>query len=507
MVRDYWPTNKKRYILALIITQIILAEITMLTLMISGALTELLPVLIVGCVSLIIGLTFNIILFSFLSSPLRDILNALTHVSSEPNVVKPPNLNAKRYELEGMKPVLQLIYNLAAERASKCEEADEGSITKVHKNTLTTALDQSSASVIIMTSDGEITYASKNAPLMTDKDDIQQLQLIFEDEVNFSLWLKDCNDRLVHDEKQWLRVPDKIIGDEDRRIFDITASYEKGSASEVVLLLFDRTLTYRPEDEQLDFVSFAAHELRGPITVIRGYLDVLSDELDEVLTPDQRTLISRLVVSSNRLSSYINNILNASRYDRRHMSVYLAEHTVREAYDVIGEDMEMRASAQNRLIHADISQDLPTIAADLTSLSEVFSNLIDNGIKYSNEGGAIEVTAHEIDGYVQIDVTDHGIGMPANVMSNLFHKFFRSHRSRETVAGTGIGLYICKAIVESHGGIIEVKSTEGRGSTFSFTVPIYSTVADKIRNADGTNKGIIRLGNDGWIKNHSKYRG
>jgi len=110
------------------------------------------------------------------------------------------------------------------------------------------------------------------------------------------------------------------------------------------------------------------------------------------------------------------------------------------------------------------------------------------------------------DGFVEVAIADHGIGMPANVVGNLFHKFYRSHRSRETVAGTGIGLYICKAIVESHGGKIGVTSVEGEGSTFTFSVPIYATVADKLQANDNTNAGLISHG-EGWIKNHAKYTG
>jgi len=150
--------------------------------------------------------------------------------------------------------------------------------------------------------------------------------------------------------------------------------------------------------------------------------------------------------------------------------------------------------------------DLPTIAADRASISEVLGNLIDNAIKYSNEGGAINVTASVKGNFVEISIEDFGIGMPGNVVSNLFQKFYRSHRSRETVAGTGIGLYISKGIIESHGGTISVRSEEGKGSTFTAALPIYSTVADKLLSDDNSNEGLIEHGN-GWIKNHSMYRG
>lgn len=101
---------------------------------------------------------------------------------------------------------------------------------------------------------------------------------------------------------------------------------------------------------------------------------------------------------------------------------------------------------------------------------------------------------------------DNGIGMPVSVIKSLFKKFYRSHRSRDSVAGSGIGLYICKAFVESHGGTISVKSRENEGSTFSFTLPIYSTVKDKLLNDNQLNSQIIRQGS-GWIKNHSMYQG
>jgi len=326
------------------------------------------------------------------------------------------------------------------------------------------------------------------------------------DDLTLAEWLKDCEEHAVHAEHTWQRVPNKLIGEENRKIYDITASYQKGSEAEVVLMLFEKTSEYQPEDDDLDFIAFAAHELRGPITVIRGYLDVLSDELQDKLEGDQAELLNRLTVSASRLSSYVNNILNASRYDRRHLKVHLREDTIQDIYSTIDDDMQLRAASQNRLLSVHFPDNLPTVAADRASISEVMSNLIDNAIKYSNEGGMVNITATLDGDFVKVSVQDFGIGMPASVVSSLFHKFYRSHRSRETVAGTGIGLYISKAIVESHGGKIEVRSIEGEGSTFEFTLPVYSTVADKLGN-NNSNEGLIEHSESGWIKNHAMYRG
>jgi signal transduction histidine kinase len=351
-----------------------------------------------------------------------------------------------------------------------------------------------------------ITYANKATPIKVDTNGVQSLELLFNDNDTIDLWWDECEKSAVHAEKTWPRIPNKLPNEEDRRFFDVIASYNKGAESEVVITLIDRTHLYSVGEEELDFIAFAAHELRGPITVIRGYLDVLQDELSDVLQDDQKELFKRLSVSANRLSGYINNILNTARFDRRHLKMHLSETTVNDVYDTIRDDMDLRAASQNRVLSVSIPDGLPTIAADNASLSEVFGNLIDNAIKYSNEGGAINVNFASKGDTVEMQVKDHGIGMPGSVVSNLFQKFYRSHRSRETVAGTGIGLYISKAIVESHGGTISVRSEDGHGSTFTVTLPTYKTVADKLKASDNGNETLISS-NGSWIKNHNMYRG
>lgn len=506
MIRDFWPNYRRKTIAVVILMQIIVTAVVGGSLLIAGFEFFTLSFLatMVAVLATTIGANLLLVL-SIVTLPLKDLTATLTHVSGEPNQVRPPNPNARQYERDGFKPLLQLVYQLAT-----VDTLPQKGFTPADNNQLIdAALSHSNASVIIMKASGEILYASKTAPVKTKENGVKELALIFEDEVDLKFWLSDSAKRLVRSEQTWLRVADKVLGEDGRRIFDISANYEKGSSGEAILVLFDRTELYQPEDDQLDFISFAAHELRGPITVIRGYLDVLSDEMDDDKTSktEQQALIGRLTVSANRLSGYINNILNASRFDRRHMKVNLTEQPLINIYDSVRDDMELRASTQNRLLSVDIDPKLPNVAADQSSLSEVFSNLIDNAIKYSNEGGAVSVKAALDGNMVGVTVADNGIGMPASVVGNLFHKFYRSHRSRETVAGTGIGLYICKSIIESHGGTIEVKSEEGRGSSFTFRIPTYASVAKNLIKHDNSNEGIIRTGSEGWIKNHAKYRG
>ncbi len=507
MVRDYWPKYRRQAIGLVILMQLGATLAIGFALVMAGVTTTTVVFWITLFAVLAANIGSNLLLFTQLLTPLKDLTSALTHISGEPTIVTPPNPNARHFERDGFKPLLQLIYELAASKGGAEETTATEGDTQKSLSDLSAALDNTAAGFIVLDTAGKVVYANSKAPIETDKDGNISINLLRDDDFNLEAWLKECEEKSVRSEKTWQRVANKVPGEENRKIYDIVASYNKGSKAQVVLTLFERTEIYLPEDEDLDFIAFAAHELRGPITVIRGYLDVLGDELEDQLDSSQVELMKRLVVSANRLSSYVNNILNASRYDRRHLKVHLREATVAEIYDSIADDMKLRASSQNRLLSIHLPDDLPTVAADVASVSEVFSNLIDNAIKYSNEGGAVNVTATQDGDFVKIAVEDHGIGMPGSVVSNLFHKFYRSHRSRETVAGTGIGLYITKAIVESHGGKIGVRSAEGQGSTFEFTLPIYSTVAEKLKANDNSNEGFISHTEGGWIKNHAMYRG
>lgn len=504
MIREYWPHFRSRAIILIVLMQIAATLAIGLALLVTGVTSPSIAFWITLIAILATNIGINILLFTQLFTPMKDLTSALTHVSGEPSIVTPPNPNARHFERDGFKPLLQLIYELASDKKSVGELEGSG---EPAMGDLATALNNTQAGFIVLDTSGTVIFANKHAPVHTEPDGKITIELLSDDDFNLTKWLKDCEENAVHTERMWQRVANKVTGEEDRKIYDIVASYDKGSSAQVVLTLFDRTGLYQPEDDDLDFIAFAAHELRGPITVIRGYLDVLGDELDTKLDESQLELMKRLVVSANRLSSYVNNILNASRYDRRHLKVHLREDSLAEIYDTISDDMQLRALSQNRMLSVHFPDDLPTVAADAASISEVLSNLIDNAIKYSNEGGAVNVTAALEGDFVKVSVEDHGIGMPGSVVSNLFHKFYRSHRSRETVAGTGIGLYISKAIVESHGGKVSVRSVEGQGSTFEFTIPVYSTVAEKLQANDNSNEGLINHTESGWIKNHAMYRG
>lgn len=465
---------------------------------------EPLPTFVVGTsVALVTNILIGLLALSIANDPLRVVSQAIAHVSSDPVVTEPPDITAARYEHTGVKALVQEVYEIAAARSSGASPTPPAN--NIPADFFKYVTEGMPCGVIALDASGKILYANQTAPIRDEGDAGKQIALIFEQNDDFAKWLADCQANKVRDDHLWLRVSDQVPGTDGRRIFDVLGHYQKNAQAgiEVVLVAFDRTAAYAPDQDDMDFIALAAHELRGPITVIRGYLDVFNQELGAKIDADQRVLLERLQVSAERLSGYVNNILNVSRYDRGRITMHPQEENLVEMLKTLVPDLALRARTQRRTLTFAIPQDLPTVAGDRTSLSEVVVNLVDNAIKYSHENGEVVVQAAVKENFVEITVTDHGIGMPENVVGNLFNKFYRSHRSREAVGGTGLGLYICKAIVEGHGGSIWVTSREGAGSTFGFTLPIYSTVAQKLTSGD--NKDIIQR-TEGWIKNHAMYR-
>lgn len=490
--------------MSIIGTQIVVVLVALVSLLITGVISEVNIVVIVIFVAILAAtLGLNTLLFTQLGAPLRNLSTVIAKVAGEPIAKAPDIPSASANRSTGVTPLIQKVYDLSAGQHTSQASASSTDSTSA----IITALDKSPLGVLILDASQSIVFANSQVPVRIDTSGKKTLDLIYDDTDTIESWIEHSSQSTVHAERLWTRVASKPSGEKDRRIFDIYGTFHKGRKAETVLVFLDRTPEYGPEDESLDFIAFAAHELRGPITVIRGYLDVLGDELASKLEGDQADLMDRLEVSASQLSSYIKNILNASRYDRRHFRMTLEEDSLAAVYKMISDEMELRAATQDRKLIVKLPDDLPSVAIDRASIAQVLQNLIDNAIKYSYSGGEITLEATTEGSGVRVAVSDQGIGIPSSIMRHIFDKFYRSHRSRDMVAGTGIGLYVTKAIIESHGGTIDVFSSENKGSTFSFTLPTYKSVAEKLEAAHNSNEAIINKRDDRFIDNHSLYRG
>ena len=213
----------------------------------------------------------------------------------------------------------------------------------------------------------------------------------------------------------------------------------------------------------------------------------------------------KMKAAAQSLTAFINNMLNVSRIENDKLTLKLHEEQWPEIVKTAIGDLSLRARTRGVELITEVAPNLPTVGADRVGAYEVLCNLIDNAIKYSGGSGK-KVTIKAVvnsEGLVETTVQDHGNGIPTAVLPSLFEKFYRSHRSRNQVGGTGLGLYLSKSIVEAHGGEIWVRSKEGEGSTFGFTMVPYTKLAEEQKNGDNND---ISRGAHGWIKNHSLYR-
>ncbi|RME46419.1 MAG: hypothetical protein D6791_08350 [Chloroflexi bacterium] len=218
-----------------------------------------------------------------------------------------------------------------------------------------------------------------------------------------------------------------------------------------------------------EFVSMVSHELRAPLTNINGSIELMLADGD--MDPEsQRTMLRIIGEQSARLTRLVQGILNVSRIEARKLEIHPQAVDVRPLMEKAIENLARRENIHEFELP---EGPLPLVWADPDRLEEILANLIDNAVKYSPEGGTIKLSARESDGRLIISVTDPGVGIPAKELDKIFEKFHRVDRGdARTTYGHGLGLYISKRFIEAHGGDIWVESKLGKGSTFSFTLPL-----------------------------------
>jgi signal transduction histidine kinase len=220
-----------------------------------------------------------------------------------------------------------------------------------------------------------------------------------------------------------------------------------------------------------DFVSLVSHELRSPMAAVIGSAKTLNSRWEE-MTSDQRTsFISLIADETSRLATLIGDVLDTSRIEAGTFT-----YTFRDvSLDDLVRDAAAAATAGARhevSVDADVPDGLPPIRGDADRLRQVLSNLIENAVKYSPQGNRVVVRARTVDADVVVAVADRGPGIPLGQQRLIFEKFGRaSHEGSPTQPGTGLGLYISRAIAEAHGGSLDVSSRPGEGATFTLSLP------------------------------------
>ncbi len=237
----------------------------------------------------------------------------------------------------------------------------------------------------------------------------------------------------------------------------------------------DVTAEVQAERAKTEFVSMVSHELRTPMTSIKGYVDLLLMGAAGFMTEDAQRFLK--IVSSNvdRLTILVNDLLDISRIESGRMKIEPQPMRVEEVIEQVIAEMEARAIEKRLTLTADVPADLPPVYADPDRVTQVLANLVANACHYTLHDGRVNVSAARQGEMVRITVEDTGIGIAPEDIDRVFDRFFRADDPVvQNAPGTGLGLSIVKSLVEMQGGEVSVESELGRGSKFTFTIPVYA---------------------------------
>ncbi len=265
-----------------------------------------------------------------------------------------------------------------------------------------------------------------------------------------------------------LRRDGRAFTPDDQELLTMFAS--QASIAVTNAILYERTKEL--DRMKSEFVAVVSHEVRTPLTSIKGSLELLGDERFHVLPPPQRELLTICQANTERLISLINDILDFSKLESSKLSLDFESVEVGRLVPEAVENIKNLAGMKGIAIDIHMEGSAGIIEADPMRVTQVITNLLGNAIKFSPENGKIEIWARGTDDEAMVDIKDHGRGISQRDMTRLFQRFAQLDSSTTRKAGgTGLGLVISKGIVEQHGGRIWVESAMGEGSTFSFSLP------------------------------------
>lgn len=265
----------------------------------------------------------------------------------------------------------------------------------------------------------------------------------------------------VQDQKVMLMANIAPVRDEDGKILG------------AVTVLRDITAFKEINKIKSQFVSMVAHELRAPLAAIKGWLEVvLSGEAGGDVEQNRKWL-QRAMDRSDSLLALVNDLLVINRMEAGKIAQKMEPVRLNEIINKIIDFLKPEAEKQKVSIKASLPDDLPPVQADARDMEKLFTNLINNAVKYNKENGSVTVGGSVEGGFVRYDVKDTGIGIVKDQIPHIFDDFFRADDERtRKISGTGLGLTIAKKIVSSHFGRIEVDSEPGKGSVFSVYLPL-----------------------------------
>lgn len=271
-----------------------------------------------------------------------------------------------------------------------------------------------------------------------------------------------------------------------QRDIDLRATAEKlqkkqAENEKTIKMLIQRDIELRKINERIEqmntekseFISIAAHELRTPLTAIKWLAQIIQKEKLGKLNHKQKEQVKKLNQIINKMVHLVGDILNVARIEEGRFGFKIKTLDLGKTLEEVIKISDVLGKAKEISILKNINSNMPPIRADKEKIMLAIGNIIDNAIKYTPKQGSVEINANSNSNNAIITVSDTGIGIPEDAQSRMYTKFFRGNNALKVeTEGTGLGLFIARNIIESHGGSIAFTSRKNKGTTFTIQLPM-----------------------------------
>ena len=414
-----------------------------------------------GFISFAITLLSGLYLAFKISKPIREVSRVAEGIRRDEKIRKFPRVKIK--EIEDMVEALNGMIDKIDEKVRDSER---------QRREIEAIISSISEGIIAINAEGKIILWNRTASAFLSVTDT---------DIGGKKLIDVCRQPEIHAAfretmEKSLEIRREIYLPETKRSFKLVSVpiiREEQQQSGAVAVIFDITELKKYDELRKEFVANVSHELKTPLTSIKGYIETLRDGAIED-RENSRRFLEIISIQAERLSLLIEDLLVLSKLERHADKLDLSNVDLKDLVQEILLSFHHQIEAKSHSINNLLPGDLPVVKADKKKIAQALSNLIDNAVKFTPESGTITISSSlEEKGFARISIADTGTGIPAEDLGRIFERFYRvdKDRSRE-LGGTGLGLSIVKHIIEAHGGKVGVKSEPGKGSTFWFTLPV-----------------------------------
>lgn len=374
---------------------------------------------------------------------------------------------------------LHLNQALSQLRASQAELAEQYHLSEQARGEMNAVFDATNEAMVVFAQDGRMLAANRRFAEIFGLELNQVVGRKFSDLIELVERVADDSEsiiaRLGHSARENNIVLREIVIQKFpvHRELELFSTPVRGRNGKYLGRLYSfRDVTAERELAQLknEFVSLVSHELRTPLTSIKGYVDFMLDGEAGALTPEQREFLGTVKQNAQRLILLITDLLDVSRIEAGKIELERTLISLAPLVQNVEQTLRPQLNAKEQTLTVDVPNNLPPVWANGDRLTQIFINLISNAIQYTPAQGHIHIHAEPRGDIMQIAIADEGIGMSEQEQAHLFERYYRVRRLQGE--GLGLGLAIARSLIELHGGEIQATSAPGRGSTFTFTIPL-----------------------------------